>query len=111
MYVQGNLVFLADERAGLRIIDIANPTSPQEVGAFTTQQFTKDVFVQGDHASMVDGGGGVQVLNISVPTDPRAVGYLEIPRSPELVFVQGNLAFLVGSWDLRVIDISNLIRS
>ena len=111
VYVQGNLVFLADERAGLRIIDIAHPDSPEEVGAFATRQFTQDVFVQGDRAFVVDGDGGIRVLNISVPASPRPIGSFVIAgnRSGEQVFVQGNLALLVGSWDLRVIDISNLV--
>jgi len=32
MEIMGNYAYIADNEAGLRIIDISNPASPQEVG-------------------------------------------------------------------------------
>jgi hypothetical protein len=36
VYVSGNYAYVADGYAGLRVIDVSNPSNPREVGYFDT---------------------------------------------------------------------------
>jgi choice-of-anchor B domain-containing protein len=42
LYIKGNLMYQSNYRAGLRIIDISNPTSPVEVGFMDTAPYLAD---------------------------------------------------------------------
>jgi hypothetical protein len=98
MAFQGNYLYVADNQstgAGLRIVNIADPTQPQEVG-FLPSTRPADVVVSGDYAYFADHSQGMRVVDVSNPGSPAQVpGGVFAPGSP------GSFAFdgiaLVGT--------------
>ena len=66
--VVGDLAYVADNQAGLRIIDISNPEEPTEVGFFDTPGTALHVAISGDYAYVADGPGGLCIVDISEPS-------------------------------------------
>ncbi|MEM1201784.1 MAG: hypothetical protein AAGN66_00995, partial [Acidobacteriota bacterium] len=71
-------VLVADEAGGtfggLRIFDIANPASPQQIGHYTDCELLLGMAVQGDFAYLLCGQDTLDVVDISVPSSPVRVG-------------------------------------
>jgi hypothetical protein len=61
------------------VIDISNPSSPREVGAYDTPGSAVDVAVSGSYAYVADGGAGLRVIDVSNPSSPREVGFYDTP--------------------------------
>ena len=66
--VVGEIAYVADGQAGLRIIDISNPEEPTEVGFFDTPGTALHVAISGDYAYVADGPGGLCIVDISEPS-------------------------------------------
>jgi hypothetical protein len=108
VYVSGNYAYVADWDAGLRVIDVSNPSNPREVGYFVTPGLAWGVYVSGNYAYVADGGAGLRVIDVSNPSNPREVGYFDTPGLAYGVYVSGNYAYVAdGLAGLRVIDVSN----
>ncbi|RLC68440.1 MAG: hypothetical protein DRI52_09830 [Chloroflexi bacterium] len=59
VYVLNNYAYVADGyNGGLRVIDVSNPTNPQEVGYYVTPDWAEDVYVSGYYACVADGSAG-----------------------------------------------------
>ncbi len=71
-----NYAYLAAAGAGLRIINVSNPSSPREVGSYDTPDFAYEVAVVGSAAFVADGIGGMIVIDVSNPGAPRQIATL-----------------------------------
>jgi len=90
------------------VIDVSDPTDPQEVGFCDTPGNATDVAVSGDYAYLADDLSGLRVISISDPTDPHEVGFFDTPGRCLGVAVSGSYAYLADYDDgLRVIDVSD----
>jgi hypothetical protein len=106
---------VADHYAGLRVIDVSDPTVPVEVGVLDMYREAWDVEVVGDLAYVANGRyRGLRVIDVSDPTAPREIGALAIMGGPSAVGnaraveLVGDLAYVAaGSAGLRVIDVSD----
>ena len=106
MTAVGTYVYLAAGTAGLRVIDVADPSKPVEIGSYDTPGRAYSLAVAGDYAYLMD--GDLRIIDISDPTVPALVGFYDLPESGTAghVAIQGDQAFVTGS-DFRVLDISN----
>ena len=70
--------YVADGPGGLRIIDIADPTAPHEVGSFATSVRAYGIAVDGatKRAYIADNSGGLVIVDVSDPAAPKALGSL-----------------------------------
>lgn len=104
--VSGSYAFVVDLDHGMRVIDVSNPASPVEVGAFLVPfQFTSDVAVSGSYAYVTD-VGGLRVVDISNPASPTGVGFLNT-SSARGVSLSGGLAYVADNdAGLVVVDIT-----
>jgi hypothetical protein len=50
----GNYAYVADFAAGLQVIDVSNPASPQRVGGYDTSGYARGVAVSGNYAYVAD---------------------------------------------------------
>jgi hypothetical protein len=73
--ISGNYAYLTNGGLGLRILDITNPTSPQEVGNYALSN-TIGVTINGDYAYVSDLNNGVIVVNIQNPQAPVEVNQI-----------------------------------
>ena len=81
----GEMAYVAAGDAGLRVLDVSDPTRPQEIGSAPTAGEAQVVFLQ-DHMAYVaeeaceEGNciGSLSVIDISDPTAPYAVSYTHL---------------------------------
>jgi len=104
--VVDTLAFVATGVTGLRIVNIADPAHPVEIGYYDTPGEGFGVAVSGNYAYVADGGSGLRVVNITNPAAPTEVGHCDTPGYAWCVAVSGNYAY-VASDGLRVVDITN----
>ena len=105
---QGSYAYIAARQDGLRVMDLSQPDSPREIGAYQTPGFAMDVAVQGGHAFVAARKGGLRVIDISDPTTPREVGFHLPPDETWTVAVSGRLAYVGDrTFGLRVVNISD----
>jgi hypothetical protein len=111
--VSGGYAYVADDEAGLRVVDVSTPSAPFEVALVDTQGLASGVAVSGGHAYVADSWAGLRVIDVSTPSAPVEVGALvRTSRSARRVAVSGGYAYVlwsVGPSDdggLSVIDVS-----
>ncbi|MEO0291529.1 MAG: T9SS type A sorting domain-containing protein, partial [candidate division WOR-3 bacterium] len=61
VYVSGNYAYVADGWAGLRIIDVSNPSLPSEAGYYLLPGDAYGVYVSGNYAYVTDVDAGLQI--------------------------------------------------
>ncbi|HQM14155.1 MAG: LVIVD repeat protein [Chloroflexi bacterium ADurb.Bin360] len=109
LVVRGGYVYYADGSAGLRIIDVSNPTVPKEVGHCETIS-AEDVAVAGNYAYVASNKDGnfLKVVDVSNPAQPQQVASSDhLGGWINAVEVSGNYVFLNTHERVRIIDISN----
>ncbi len=105
--VAGDYAFVADYEAGLKVIDIADPTAPVVVGECSTTWRVYEVAVSGDYLYAAD-GVCLTVVDISDPTSPFVVATCGESWSAQYVKVVGDYAYVGAVTDgFRVVDISD----
>lgn len=74
--LQGSHAFIADDQAGLQVVDVSRPDSMQVVGEYLSQKNFQGIAVRDTFAyiAVAASDGGVMVLNISDPAAPAFVG-------------------------------------
>jgi hypothetical protein len=65
----GNYAYIADGRAGLRILDISDFNSPFEVDAFGAENMAMDVAVSDGYIFLAHGNGGLKILRYNNPEE------------------------------------------
>jgi hypothetical protein len=106
----GDYAYVGAYSAGLRIIDISDPTNPTLAGFYDTPDNANNVAVAGDYAYVADWSSGLQVIDISDPTNPTYAGSYEVPGLSLGVTVWGDYAYLAdhaNSAQLQILDISD----
>ena len=80
MDVSGDYAVVADERSGVEIVDVSDPTAPVIVGSTATRANSvsnaADVVVRDRLAYVADGAttlGGVKVIDFSFPDNPVVI--------------------------------------
>ena len=105
--IAGRYAYVADGDSGLRIVDITDPTAPNEVSAYDTPGFASGVAVAGRYAYIADGGSGLRIVDIVNPAAPHEVGAYDTPGYAASVMVAGRYAYVAdGVSGLRVVDVA-----
>lgn len=91
--VMGDRAYVADDWAGLRIIDLSDAQQPVEVGRQPTQARTTDVAARGDLAYQADDSAGFRVVDASLPAAPVVRGVLHSAEPARAIALAGNLAY------------------
>ena len=112
--VAGDYAYVADDDAGLRIIDVTDPATPIETGVYDTPEKAFGVAVAGDYAYVGDGYGGLRIIDVTDPAAPTEAGFYDTPGDARGVAVaagdpQGHTYAYVVDWDegLRIINVTD----
>jgi hypothetical protein len=106
--LSGNFACVADEGAGLSIINIANPQNPYEAGHCETPSNAFGVAVSGDFAYVADDWAGLRIINIADPQSPYEAGYHDTPDRAFGVAVSDSFAYVADAFEgLRIINVAN----
>jgi hypothetical protein len=107
--------YLADDEAGLRVVNVSNPQAPLPVGVLSplVYEHAEAVAVVGNHAYLAEQDGGVAVVDISnpaLPVEVHRVAMLGI-YAKSLV-ASGNFVYVADQdFGLRILDITNPITA
>lgn len=125
----GDRAYLAAGPAGLAIVDIAEPTSPNLLSTtslpspnpFNTAETSAVDLVQGRGHLFVANSSGLAIVDVRVPGVPRLISSVDLPGAIREVVVEGSLAILLespstpefssffgGKPDLFPVDVSDL---
>ncbi len=107
--VSGNLAYVAVDHAGLKIVDVSDPSDPKLIGVTPhfAQDFAQEVAVAGGYA-YVTSGKGLRVVNVSDPTHPAIVGSYDTPGEATGIVVLGDTAYVAdGGGGLQVVNVSD----
>jgi len=130
--LSGDLAFVAaGESGGLRVMDVADPRQPREVGWLDTPGSASAVAVVDRHVVIADGAAGyLRVVDAGDPARPREVAAYQARRgqgSASQVFASGHTVFVAeasatavygfnqtrfafGSGNLEIVDLSQPSR-
>lgn len=110
-----NYVFIADGTNGLVIVDVQNPSSPVQVGTYSTSGFAHEVWVYDDSTVFVAAGSaGLYSINTSTLSNPSFFDSLSfstvVPgRAPVVysVITIGSVAYVATGWGgMRTVNVS-----
>ena len=106
--IQGHYAYIADTRAGLRIVDIKDPSYPKEVGFFETNGWVVGVALASHYAYVADENYGLYIIDVSNPLKPVEAGSFSIKGGISNVTVSGHYAYVADGKDgLQIIDIND----
>ena len=99
---------------GLVIINVSDPTDPQELGSYYESGTMWEVDVEDNIAYIANYGSGLEVVNVSDPSNPIRIHHYASNQQIMDVQVEGDLAF-VADWDrgfliLNVSDPSSVVE-
>ena len=102
--VAGDFAFVADQNAGLRIVDISDPDTLRVVGTVDTPGRALDVAVAGNTAYVADQYAGIRVIDVSDPFAPEEIGFWDADQHAVQVTLAGGTLYLAdqqnGLWRL-----------
>ncbi len=105
--INGNYAFIGSSYQDLRIVDIANISSPQLIIRY--EEYCTDIQIEGNIAYLASQTEGLIILNISNLNEISEIGYYESQGDALTLFIKGNFAYLTyGTIGLRIVDISNI---
>ncbi len=104
--LDGDFAYVAQERAGLAVIDVSDPVHPAKVATLDTPGFAVGLDVAPGFAYVADFLSGMRVVDVSDPVSPVEVGVLATTGFARDLEVEGETVYLADG-RLNVIDVSS----
>jgi len=108
--VSGTYAYVGDNywvNTGFRVINVADPTDPQQVGFVVTNYDVLGTAISGNYAYAATSGAGLLVIDITVPSNPQIVGNIDALIAASDVVILGSYAYVASFSGFQVIDITN----
>jgi hypothetical protein len=106
--VSEDIAFVATFTTGVKIVDISDPTEPQEIGSYDTPGRATDFAVTGNLLYIADDSGGLLIMDISDLSNPQYVGDCSTTGIAFGVAINGEYAYVAeADVGFGVIDISD----
>ena len=106
--IDGSFAYIADFRAGLRIVDISDSTAPVEVGFFPAfpNEFMQSVAIKGQVVYTGNQLDGLRAIDVSNPGAPSHISmFSSDPDATSDLYVKGDRLYAIGK-KLIIYDIS-----
>ncbi len=108
--VEGSQAYVADSAGGLRIIDISNPSLPQEVSSAATPGVASGVALYGNYALVADGISGIQFFDISNPLSPQPYASLPMTGDALDIHIDSSYAYVAaGTAGLHIVSLHDML--
>lgn len=115
VFVLGDYAYVSNSRKGLKIIDVADPSIPYEVGEYDTvgarpdleSVWVRDSIVYMAVSSDIPPIYRFKTVNISNPSSPQMIGQCASMTESKDIFVKDTIAYFVGG--LRVFNRVNIV--
>ncbi len=95
---------------GFWVFDVFNPRDPIRLNdRLNIEGRGRTLAIRGDYAYIVDdeGGGNLHIIDITTPWSPRFITTYNPRGTAYDIAIEGNLAYVVGTRELAVLDLSN----
>lgn len=79
VWAEGDYVYVAADRAGIFVVDVADRYNPGIATQINTSGRTRDVHIVGDYAFIADASRGLKVIDISVPDSAHFIATYDTP--------------------------------
>jgi len=96
--VHDGLAYVADANEGLRIIDITDISSPEQISVMETSGTVKDVKYREGIVFLAAGNSGVDMMDVENPESPRMLDNVSTTGLASRIAVSGDLIG-VSAWD------------
>jgi hypothetical protein len=103
--LRSELLFVADGREGLKILDVTVAKDPVEIGSLSGGD-VRDVAVISGYALVADGSRGLIICDITDPSDPVRINTLDI-QGVRQIAVQDQLVAAAGKSGVKLYDFSH----
>lgn len=104
--VEGDLAYLAIGTAGLRVMDVSEPSFPTIISDYDTD-FAYDLAIAGDIAYLADGDAGIMAFDITDPANPSLFGTYDTPGRAVGLTLSGDQLFVSDEDSgLQIFDVS-----
>ena len=106
--VDGQYAYLADSLKGFVVVDISDPTDPQQRYVNNFANTEVDVAISGSYAYVITSGEGVQPLDVANPAQPEVLEFFATPGSAYRLDATGSYVYVADrSGGLQIIDFRN----
>jgi hypothetical protein len=105
--LQDTFAYIADGDSGLRILNVANPAAPYEVGYSLTSDAVYGLYVTDSLAYLAALGAGLRIVNIGNPAAPQEISYYIAPGWTRDVWIVDTIAYVAASGCIEVLNIVN----
>lgn len=106
--IEGEYAFIADNYAGLTVVDIADPLHPAIVATLPTPLPNSLLEVRDSRAYIGDGEAGLVIADVTDPLAPVILSALNTPDIPLDLAVSANVVYLADRiGGLLLIDVSD----
>ena len=116
----GSRVFVADQPAGLMVVDVSDPASPRVEGGLSLgRDPVLQVFAPDDRSTggappavvcIVSGRGGLQAVDLSDPASPHVAAAVPFGDRPSGMALWGHRLYVAGGGALQAFDLSDPAR-
>src|SRR5512137_1778357 len=65
--IDGNIAYIANDFAGIELLDITDPYNPSILGSYPVPGFTRNIYVRGQYAYVAAGDSGLQIVDVADP--------------------------------------------
>ena len=98
---------MTEDWAGLKIVDVSDPSRPREVGKIDTPGYAEGLAFADDVVFIADGGGGLRVIDVSNPEAPHEIAGSDTDGYAYDLAVDGDLVYLAdGNSGLMILAVS-----
>ncbi len=107
--VRGNTAFLADDRFGLKAVDLSSPSLPAVLSSLVTPDQARAIALDemGEYAFIASFRDGLHIVDVMDPAAPVSVSTLDTPGRALDVAVSGDVAFVADlESGFHAIDVS-----
>jgi len=105
--VAGDTAYIADDKAGLQVVNVADLRNPVRVGTYDTPGDALGVAIAGDIAFVADGPAGLQILYVRDPGAPIRLSGYNSPGHAYGVTVASGYAYLAdGAAGMQIVRVS-----
>ena len=109
LFVSGTTVFIANNMAGLQILNVSNLLSPYLLSSYPSGSYTAAVVVSENVAYVADGWAGLKILNVSNLSRPFLLSTSSFIRPVMGVAVAGMTIYVANEESgLQILDASNI---
>lgn len=103
--VVGEVAYIADGSAGLRLVDVSNPYSPSLLSTFETRQHAVDVGVKNNVAYVIE-YYVMEIIDVSDPFHPTLIDTFNLSAIGREICIVNSMAYIAKGGRLQILDIT-----